>query len=50
MEQLAGGEKVLMVNLPKPFCKDAESSQSASKQSGVELRCRRFGSSPCHPP
>lgn len=50
MEQEAGGERVLTLNLPKLFCKDAESSQSASKHSRVQLRCGRFGSSPCHPP
>lgn len=50
MEQEAGGERVLMSDLPKLFCKDAGSSQSASKHSGVELRCGWFGSSPCHPP
>lgn len=49
MEQEAGDWRVLMSSRPKLFYKDTGSSQSALKHSGVELRCGRFGSRPCHP-
>lgn len=49
MEQEAGDGRVLMSSPPKLFCKDTGSSQSASKHSGMELRCGRFGSRLRHP-